>query len=77
MTEKELITMGQWSVETLETLMREAGSIDEPGDRIEILSRRFLGMLYQESTLIVDQNREEVLVINLEAVDCFTFIDYV
>jgi hypothetical protein len=77
MTEKELITMGQWSVETLETLMREAGSIDDPGDRIEFLSRRFLGMLYQESTLIGDQKREEVLVINLEAVDCFTFIDYV
>jgi hypothetical protein len=77
MNEKEFISMGQWSVETLETLMKEAGSIDDPGERIGFLSRRSLGTFYEESTLIGDQKREEVLVVNLEAVDCFTFIDYV
>jgi hypothetical protein len=56
--------------------MKEAGSIDDPGERIDFLSRRFLGTVYQESTLIGDQKREEVSVVNLEAVDCFTFIDY-
>jgi hypothetical protein len=76
MTEKELINRGQWSVEILESLMKEAGSIDDPGERIDFLSRRFLGTLYQESTLIGDQKSKEVLVINLEVVDCFTFIDY-
>jgi hypothetical protein len=77
MTERELIIMGQWSVETLESLMKEAGSIDDPGERIGFLSRKFLGTAYQESTLTGDQKSEEVLVINLQAVDCFTFIDYI
>jgi len=68
--------MGQWSVEILESLMKEAGSINDPGERIDFLSRRFLGTMYREYTLIGDQKREEVPVVNLEAVDCFTFIDY-
>jgi hypothetical protein len=76
MTEKELINRGQWSVEILESLMKEAGSIKDPGERIGFLSHRFLGTMYQESTLIGDQKREEMLVVNLEAVDCFTVIDY-
>jgi hypothetical protein len=77
MTEEELIITGKWSIETLINLMVQAGSIDDPGERIDFISRRFLGTPYQESTLIGDQNREELLVINLEALDCFTFIDYV
>jgi hypothetical protein len=77
MTEKALISMGQWSVEILESLMKKAGLIKDPGERIGFLSLIFLGTAYQESTLTGDQKSEEVLVINLQAVDCFTFIDYV
>ena len=47
------------------------------GIRIDYLSEQFLGTPYQESTLIGDINAPEVFVINLEAVDCFTFLDYI
>jgi hypothetical protein len=52
-------------------------SSHEAGLRVDYLSRQFLGTPYQESTLIGDINTPEVFVINLEAVDCFTFLDYI
>jgi hypothetical protein len=51
--------------------------INDAGLRIDYLSGQFLGTPYQESTLIGDINTPEVFVINLEAVDCFTFLDYI
>jgi len=77
MTEKDLIMTGHWSIGALNALMGQAMSIHDPGERIDFLSRRFLGTVYQESTLIGDHNREEVLVVNLEAFDCLTFIECV
>jgi hypothetical protein len=52
-------------------------SSNNTGIRIGYLSEQFLGTPYQESTLIGDTNTPEVFVINLEAVDCFTFLDYI
>src|SRR3989304_8897779 len=57
--------------------MNESSIINEAGKRIAFLSNQFLGVEYKESTLIGDMNTPEVFVINLEGVDCFTFIDYV
>ena len=52
-------------------------SSNDTGIRIDYLSKQFIGTTYQESTLIGDINTPEVFVINLEAVDCFTFLDYI
>jgi hypothetical protein len=45
--------------------------------RIDFISGRFLGVPYGESTLIGSPDVPEVLVIDLQAVDCFTYLDYV
>jgi hypothetical protein len=74
---KELILLGKWTSEALDSILQKAVEIEEPGLRIDFLSRHFLETPYQDSTLIGDINKQEVFVINLEGVDCFTFLDYV
>jgi hypothetical protein len=56
-----------------------AAAFEIPGlsARIDFISGRFLGVPYGESTLIGSPGVPEALVINLQAVDCFTFLDYV
>jgi len=76
-TYNELILLGKWTSEKLDALLHKSSKIDDVGCRIDSLSRHFLGTPYQESTLIGDMNTPEVLVINLEGVDCFTFLDYI
>jgi hypothetical protein len=75
--EKERIILGKWSRDELGHIIREASHIEDVGKRIDFLSRQLLHVNYRESTLIGDIITPEVLVINLEGVDCFTFIDYV
>lgn len=58
-------------------IIRHGALIREPGERIGFLSYHFLEIPYRESTLIGSVEREEKLVINLEEVDCLTFIEYV
>ena len=72
-----LINSGKWTEDRLDRIIRESSKIGEPGARIDVLSRGFLGTIYMEHTLIGDRSTPEVLVVNLEGVDCFTFIDYV
>ncbi len=74
---KEQINLGKWTEEGLGLLLKEASAISGAGERIAFLSRHFLKTVYKESTLIGDANSPEVYVINLEAVDCFTFLDYI
>jgi len=74
---KELIFLGTWTQKKLDSLWHESSGINDAGLRIDYLSKQFLGTPYQESTLIGDINSPEVFVINLEAVDCFTFLDYI
>jgi N-acetylmuramoyl-L-alanine amidase-like len=61
----------------LDKILELARSFTDVGDRIKWLSEQFLGTAYMESTLIGNVNRPEELAVNLEAVDCFTFIDYI
>jgi transposase len=77
MTQKEVIVTGRWSLESLEVLISSRSSIADAGKRVAYISGQFLGVRYQESTLIGDIETEEVFTINLESVDCFTLIDYV
>lgn len=74
---KEHILLGKWTQESLDSILHESSKIDTIGIRIGFLSKQFIGIPYQESTLIGDINTPEVFVINLEAMDCFTFLDYV
>jgi N-acetylmuramoyl-L-alanine amidase-like len=55
--------------------MKTAAEMDDAGERIQFLSGQFLGTGYAESTLIGDPNTREILVINLQEVDCMTFIE--
>lgn len=74
---KEQIILGEWTEERLDRLLKEASAIEDPGARVDFLSRRFLNSRYKGSTLIGDRDRAEVFVVNLEGLDCFTFIDYI
>lgn len=71
------ISLGRWSEEELDRIIRKSAEIKDTGRRIDFLSKQFIEMDYRESTLIGDSITPEVFVVNLEWVDCFTFIDYV
>jgi hypothetical protein len=74
---KDGIHLGKWTEEKLNRLLMEASAISEAGARVDFLSGKFLKTPYKEATLIGDMNREEVFVVNLEGLDCFTYLDYV
>lgn len=71
------IITGRWTEKELDDLLRESSNIDETGERIAFLSRLFLGAEYSDSTLRGSLETPEDLVINLSAMDCFTFLDYI
>jgi hypothetical protein len=73
----EHIQLGKWTKEKLDYLLAKAASIAEIGPRIAFISGQFLGTPYKESTLIGNADMPEVFTINLEAMDCFTYLDYV
>jgi hypothetical protein len=72
-----LLSFGRWTIDKLDHLLQESSAIKDTGERIEFISRRFLGVGYKESTLIGDINTPEVFVVNLEGIDCMTFVEYV
>jgi len=74
---EEVIRLGRWTKRRIDELLHGSFSIKETGKRIDFISSHFLGTPYRESTLIGDINTPEVFVIDLEGVDCFTFIEYV
>ncbi len=73
----EEIELGKWTKEGLDHMLAQAASIKEIGQRIAFISAQFLGTPYGESTLIGSAGSPEVFTINLGAVDCFTYLDYV
>jgi hypothetical protein len=74
---KESIVMGQWSVDKINETLSESHKIKDAHERIKRLSGLFLNTPYKEHTLTGSIDTSEVFTINLEAVDCFTFLDYV
>ncbi len=74
---KEVILTGKWTLKTLEKLLKEASVVDGLGNKINYLSSHFIDILYKEDTLIGNINNPEIFVINLESLDCFTFLDYI
>ena len=73
----EHIILGKFSQVELDRIMYESSRIMDTGKRIGFISGQFLGIEYGEATLTGDRDIPEVLVINLQKVDCFTFLDYV
>ncbi len=67
----------EWTQGKLDKIIRDSSKIQDAGRRISLLSERLSGTPYREHTLRGDLNTPEVFVVNLEGVDCFTFIDYV
>ncbi len=70
------VLLGNWTLGRLDNIMSESSKIKDLGLRISFISEQFLDTDYEKSTLIGDMNTPEIFVINLEGVDCFTFIDY-
>jgi N-acetylmuramoyl-L-alanine amidase-like len=71
------MNLGRFSEEQINGLLSESSRMGDLSERVSFLSGQLLGTDYRESTLIGDRDTPEVFVINLEGVDCFTFIDYV
>jgi hypothetical protein len=74
---EEQVRLGKWSVAEIDEMLTTSAAMNDPSQRVEFISRQFLGVPYQPLTLVGSPQTPEILVINLEAVDCFTFIDYV
>lgn len=73
----ERIDLGRWTAESLDRMLKDASRRDDAGERIEYLSRQFLGVPYGEGTLTGGKDIDEIFVIELGTVDCFTFLDYI
>jgi hypothetical protein len=73
---KEIIRLGKWK-ERIEHLLSESSRVRDAGLRVGFISGHFLDTAYKEGTLIGGLDTPEVFVINLEEVDCLTFIEYV
>lgn len=73
----EQILLGENTTEELERILGTASHIGDHGERIAYLSSRLLGVPYAESTLIGDDKTPEIFVVNLEGVDCLTFVEYI
>jgi hypothetical protein len=71
------ILLGRFTPELLDSIIRGSSQIRNTGERIAFLSKQFLGTAYAASTLIGSLGIPEVFVMNLEGVDCFTFIEYI
>lgn len=73
----EIIKLGKWTEVGLTEIMIESSKLGSAGERINFISGKFLGTPYVGSTLTGSVNTPEVFTIDLEGMDCFTFIDYV
>ncbi len=67
----------KWTIALLDDMLHKAAAISDAGERIACISGQFLNTPYRESTLIGGIYTPEVLVINLEGMDCMTFIEYI
>jgi hypothetical protein len=74
---KEYINLGAWSENDIDCILRDSIHFKATGERIALISEKFLSTPYKKTTLVGGIDESEVFVINLDGLDCFTFIDYV
>jgi hypothetical protein len=67
--------LGRYTAEDLDTFITQASRITDIGEKIDFLSRQFLGIDYRENTLAGNREEEELFVINFREVDCLTFLE--
>lgn len=72
-----ILKLGKFTEEKLSFIIEKASRIRDIHQKLGFISSYFLGTPYKSSTLVGDKNSKEILVINLEFVDCSTFIDYI
>ncbi|MCX8030306.1 MAG: DUF1460 domain-containing protein [Thermodesulfovibrionales bacterium] len=58
-------------------MIKISKTIGNIGKKIDFISSQFLNIPYKKNTLIGNFNSQEILTINFDYVDCFTFLDYV
>lgn len=73
----EIIITSKWTLDALDSLLQKSSMIESVSSRIDFISGHFLGVPYKENTLIGSADTSEIFIINLESVDCFTFIEYI
>ncbi|NTZ06305.1 DUF1460 domain-containing protein [Burkholderia metallica] len=73
------LTMNAYTSARLDALLAERAThaSDDTGQMIERMSGALLGTAYRDDTLIGSPTTPEQLVIDLQGVDCFTYLDYV
>ena len=74
---KPTLDLGRFSPQSLEEIIMHARGLDPAGPRIEFLSRQFLDVPYGAERLVGAADTPEALTINLAALDCYTYLDYV
>ena len=74
---KPTLDLGRFSPQSLQEIVERAGRIEEQGQRIDFLSRQFLDVPYGAERLVGTADTPEALTINLAALDCYTYLDYV
>lgn len=75
---KPVLHLGPWGTkERIDRFLEAAAGISDLSARIDHISRQFLGTPYRHPTLIGSPEVQEELIVNLEFVDCFTYLDYV
>ena len=74
---KPAFELGRFAPASLEGIIAESHRLKVPGSEIEFLSRQFLGVPYGENRLVGDAGTPETLTVNLAALDCYTYLDYV
>ena len=71
------LDLGRFSPQSLQEIIVRARGLEAAGPRIEFLSRQFLDVPYGARTLLGAADTPEALTINLAALDCYTYLDYV
>lgn len=73
----ESINLGRFTEDSINLILKHTSRINTPEKRIDYISNQFMDIEYQASTLIGDHKNKEILTINLDGLDCFTYLDYV
>jgi hypothetical protein len=69
------IILGEWSIPELDAIIKQGAQIKDRSERTLFLSEQFLGTPYMGGTMVGDNSNSEILVINLAAMDCLTYLD--
>ena len=75
--QKPTFDLGRFSPQSLQEIIAGARGLDAAGPRIDFLSRQFLDVPYGAERLVGTAETPEALTINLAALDCYTYLDYV